>query len=66
MKAPLFFFGANGRHTLWWRQRLQIRKVQEDPVTRKADVRAMARHIDANTIALVGSAPQVRSKFDAH
>jgi hypothetical protein len=39
---------------------LQLRKVQEDPITRKADVRAMARAMDSNTIALVGSCPQVR------
>lgn len=37
----------------------QIRKIQEDPVTRKADVKAMARAMDSNTIALVGSCPQV-------
>lgn len=39
---------------------LQLRKIQEDPITRKADVRAMARAMDSNTIALVGSCPQVR------
>lgn len=37
---------------------IHIRKIQEDPVTRKADVNAMRRAMDSNTICLVGSCPQ--------
>eukprot|EP00043_Microstomoeca_roanoka_P020767 m.253951 g.253951 ORF g.253951 m.253951 type:complete len:579 (+) comp17551_c0_seq1:122-1858(+) len=37
---------------------ISLRHVPEDPVTRKADVRAMRRYIDSNTVALVGSCPQ--------
>ena len=37
---------------------ISLRKIDEVAATRKADVRAMARHIDSNTIAIVGSCPQ--------
>eukprot|EP01147_Barroeca_monosierra_P005388 gene5388-7135_t len=37
---------------------ISLRRVPEDQTTRKADVHAMARCIDSNTIALVGSCPQ--------
>lgn len=36
---------------------IKLIKVPVDPQTQRADVKAMAKSIDANTIALVGSAP---------
>lgn len=37
---------------------IQCRKIDEDPQTRAADVAAMIRAADSNTVAFVGSAPQ--------
>ena len=37
---------------------IQCRKVAESKTTRQADVEAMLRAVDSNTVALVGSAPQ--------
>jgi glutamate/tyrosine decarboxylase-like PLP-dependent enzyme len=39
----------------------QLRKIPENTITRRADVSAMRRAIDSNTIAIVGSCPQVRA-----
>ena len=39
---------------------LQMRYVDIDPITCRVNAKDMARRIDGNTIAIVGSCPQVR------